>query len=75
MIKVAPSILSADYVNLQTDIEQVEKTGAPYLHIDDMDRNFVPSMSYGLGLVKAIRSITNLVLDVHFLVASTVKNI
>ncbi|WP_283678203.1 ribulose-phosphate 3-epimerase [Lentilactobacillus sp. Marseille-Q4993] len=68
MIKVAPSILSADYVNLQKDIEKVDKGGAEYLHIDIMDGSFVPALSYGPGWVKAIRPITDMVLDVHLMV-------
>lgn len=68
MIKVAPSILSADYVNLQRDIEMVEKGGAEYLHIDVMDGTFVPSISYGPGFVKAIRKVSDLFLDVHLMV-------
>ena len=68
MIKVAPSILSADYVNLQKDIEKVDQGGAEYLHIDIMDGTFVPSISFGPGFVKAIRPITDMVLDVHLMV-------
>ncbi|KRK89836.1 ribulose-phosphate 3-epimerase [Lentilactobacillus sunkii] len=70
MIKVAPSILSADYVNLQKDIEKVDKGGAEVLHIDIMDGQFVPALSYGPGWVKAIRPITDMTLDVHMMVTS-----
>ncbi|MGF2383900.1 ribulose-phosphate 3-epimerase [Lentilactobacillus otakiensis] len=70
MIKVAPSILSADYVNLQKDIEKVDKGGAEVLHIDIMDGQFVPALSYGPGWVKAIRPITDMTLDVHMMVQS-----
>ncbi|MED7636179.1 UNVERIFIED_CONTAM: ribulose-phosphate 3-epimerase, partial [Limosilactobacillus fermentum] len=68
MIKVAPSILSADYVNLQKDIEVVERGGAEVLHISVMDGRFVPSISYGPGFVKEIRPISKMVLDVHLMV-------
>lgn len=69
MIKVAPSILSADYLNLQSDIEKVEKD-AELLHIDVMDGSFVPAISYGPNWVPQIRKIYNLVLDVHLMVVN-----
>ncbi|WP_220729602.1 ribulose-phosphate 3-epimerase [Apilactobacillus zhangqiuensis] len=69
MIKVAPSILSADYLNLQKDIEKVEKD-AELLHIDVMDGSFVPAISYGPNWVPQIRKISNLVLDVHLMVVN-----
>ena len=67
-IKVAPSILSADYINLQKDIELIESAGAEFVHIDVMDGMFVPSISYGPAWVKALRPVTDMVLDVHLMV-------
>lgn len=67
-IKVAPSILSADYINLQSDIELIEKAGAEFVHIDVMDGMFVPAISYGPAWVKALRPATDMVLDVHLMV-------
>lgn len=67
-IKVAPSILSADYINLQKDIELIESAGAEFVHIDVMDGMFVPSISYGPAWVKALRPVTDMALDVHLMV-------
>lgn len=75
MIKIAPSILSADYLNLQKDIELVEKAGAEYLHIDVMDGSFVPAISYGPTWVKSIKKISNLVLDTHLMIENPEKYI
>ena len=68
MIKVAPSILSADFVNLERDIRHLEASGADYVHIDVMDGLFVPNITIGIPVVAAIRRITSLPLDVHLMI-------
>jgi ribulose-phosphate 3-epimerase len=68
MIKIAPSILSADFANLAKDILDVEQGGADYIHIDVMDGHFVPNITIGPLIVKAVRPITNLPLDVHLMI-------
>ncbi len=68
MIKIAPSILSADFSNLERDIGIVEKAGADMLHIDVMDGHFVPNITIGPPVVKSIRKVTNLIFDVHLMI-------
>ncbi|HIS46004.1 MAG TPA: ribulose-phosphate 3-epimerase [Candidatus Scybalocola faecigallinarum] len=68
MLKLAPSILSADFANLGADVEAVDRAGAHYIHIDVMDGAFVPNFSIGLPVIKAIRKYTDKVFDVHLMV-------
>lgn len=65
---VAPSLLAADFSKLKEEIQEVEKCGAEYLHLDVMDGNFVPNISYGSPVISAIRPHSNLVFDVHLMV-------
>ena len=65
MIKLAPSILSADFARLLEDVKKVEKAGCEYLHIDVMDGHFVPNITLGPGIVKSLRKDVNMVFDAH----------
>lgn len=68
MIKIAPSILSADFANLGAEVKKVVDAGAEFVHIDVMDGTFVPEITLGAGIVKAIRPVTDVVFDVHLMV-------
>lgn len=67
-MKIAPSILSADFANLARDIHTVQEGGADMIHVDVMDGHFVPNLTFGPGMVAAIRPVTSLPLDVHMMV-------
>lgn len=68
MIKIAPSILSADFAKLGEEIKDVERGGADYIHVDVMDGHFVPNITIGPLIVEAIRPVTKLPLDVHLMI-------
>ena len=68
MIKLAPSILSADFAKLLEDVKKVEKAGCEYLHIDVMDGHFVPNITLGPGIVKSLRKDVNMVFDTHLMI-------
>ena len=65
---ISPSILSADFANLERDIKLVENAGADWIHVDVMDGHFVPNITIGVPVVKSIREITKLPLDVHLMI-------
>ena len=73
MIKVSPSILSADFVNLERDIRALTPAGADYVHVDVMDGLFVPNITIGIPVVAAIRKITELPLDVHLMIDRPIR--
>ena len=74
-IKIAPSILSADFARLGEQVQEVTKAGADYIHIDVMDGHFVPQITIGAPVVAAIRSWTDLPLDVHLMIESPEQQI
>jgi ribulose-phosphate 3-epimerase len=74
-IKVAPSLLSADFSNLGKEIKRVEAAGADLLHVDVMDGHFVPNITIGPVVVKYMRSVTSLPLDVHLMIKNPKKYI
>jgi len=68
MVKIAPSILSANFAKLGEEIKDVERGGADWIHIDVMDGHFVPNITIGPLIVEAVRPVTNLTLDVHLMI-------
>jgi len=68
VIKIAPSILSADFSKLGEDIKMLDQGGADYIHIDVMDGHFVPNISFGLPVIEAIRDVTQVPFDVHLMI-------
>lgn len=70
MFKIAPSLLAADFLNLQKEIQAVEVAGADLLHLDIMDGHFVPNITFGPELVKAIRRITGMPIEVHLMISN-----
>lgn len=73
MAILAPSLLGADFKNLERDIKAVEEAGAKYLHLDVMDGVFVPSISFGMPVIASLRGCTDLVFDVHMMVEEPVR--
>ncbi len=69
MAIVAPSILSADFANLERDMRVIRDAGAPWAHVDIMDGHFVPNITIGIPVVKALRRVSDLTLDVHLMIS------
>lgn len=74
-IKIAPSILSADFMNLGRDIALLEKAGAGYVHVDVMDGHFVPNLTMGVPVVKQLKRATTLPLDVHLMISNPLEQL
>ncbi|ACQ55200.1 ribulose-phosphate 3-epimerase [Clostridium botulinum] len=75
MVKIAPSILSADFSKLGEDIKNLDKYGADVIHIDVMDGRFVPNISFGIPIIKSIRNLTDKPFDVHLMIEEPSKYI
>lgn len=74
-VKIAPSLLSADFMNLGRDVALVEEAGADYVHVDVMDGHFVPNLTMGVPVVKQLKRATALPLDVHLMIENPLEQI
>lgn len=72
---IAPSILSSDFANLQSEVEKLEINGADWIHVDVMDGHFVPNITIGVPVVKSIKKVSNIPLDVHLMIENPEKYI
>lgn len=73
MVLVSPSILAADFANLERDIHAIARSGADWVHVDVMDGVFVPNISIGIPVVNSIRKVTRLPLDVHLMIVEPIR--
>ena len=74
-VKIAPSILSADFMNLQAAIELIEEGGAGYVHVDVMDGHFVPNLTIGVPHVKQLKKVAHIPLDVHLMISNPLEQL
>ena len=73
--KIAPSILSADFMNMERDVAEIEAGGAAFVHVDVMDGHFVPNLTLGVPFVKQLKKVTNLPLDVHLMISNPIQQL
>lgn len=74
-IKISPSMLASDYANLKSELEKCQKGGADLIHLDVMDGHFVPNISIGAPVIKAMKSVCNIPFDVHLMISEPLKYI
>ena len=73
MAIISPSILSADFTNLEREIHTIQDNGGHWVHVDVMDGHFVPNITFGIPVVKSIRKVTDLTLDVHLMIEKPIR--